>query len=852
MGLLGLLSAASLLGCGERGQLAASNDGGADAAAGPCDVTFARGSAAGHPRPLGAGATEARAGRLRAEDLPADPAGLLTWAAGDLVLANERVALVIEDAGTSDLLDPWGGKPVGLARVTDGRLVEPADFQEIIVTLGRFVVATEEVTVLSDGTDGGPAVVRAIGPLRPLPLLVDIGNLLQGEYGALRVAVDYSLSPGAEHAEITYRFASPGGADLMVDPPLLLFLQRNRMDMFAPDLGFAVRSGAATPYLGFVDERTTSYAWQDPDGPLSIFIEVANLLFISAPPFAIVGCGETVERMSHLHIGGPGLEGLRAAIARGDRRIEGVVRESDGRPAAGVRIHAAAGSRYLSRADTDAEGRYAFRVSEAEVTLTAFRRESAPASATWRGGPGPTLTLDPVAKLRVSIRDADTGEPMPALVQLVPVSGAAPGVPDSNGVRPLPARRIQIEHVVGGAVELGAPAGRYDLVVSRGYEYEVFERELDLGAGTSEVTASLRRSVATPGVMCADFHIHTNRSMDASDPVPLKVRAAAAEGLEIPVRSEHEWVGDFEPAIRELALERFLYGISSLELTTFSYGHFGVFPLDADPTQPNAGAVAWSGRKPPAVFDDARSRVGPAGPATVIINHPRIGGAIGGYFAAAEYDPVTGRAGQPDWWDERFSLVEVFNDSDFDANLATSVRDWFSLLDHGRRVFAVGSSDTHQVVDLPIGYPRTCIELDTDLPEELRRLGAGFVRDRLLEGRATVSGGIYVDARSDAGGPGSTLASASARETVRVTVQAATWIDATRLRVYANGALVQTLPLGPADPGNPALRYSGTVAIDVPLGGAWVVLVASGDRPLAPVHPGRKPFGVTNPLFFRR
>ncbi len=850
-----VLSVFAVIGCGERGHLTATLDAGvagAAGAAGTCATVFARGSATGHATPLGAGPREARAGRLRATDLPADPTGLLTWAAGDFVLANDRVALVIEDAGASDILDPWGGKPVGLARVEAGRLVAPADFNEIITAIGRFVLATEEVTVLADGSDGQSALVRAVGTLRPLPLLVDIGNLLQGEYGGLRVAADYALAPGAEHVEITYRFANEGGEALEVENPLLLVLQRNRMEMYAPDHGFAVKSGAALAYLGFVDERTTSFAWEDPDGPLAVFIEVANLLFISAPAFTIAACAETAERVARLHIGGPGLEGLRAAIARTGQVIDGVVREADGRPAVGVRVHATAGSRYLSRAETDGDGRYRLRVSEDEVLLTAFRRESAASAATWRGGAGPTLTLDPVARLRVTIRDASSGEALPALVQLVPRGAAAPSLPAPYGVPPLPDGRIQIEHVEGGLCELGAPPGPYSLVVSRGYEYEIFERDLDLPAGTLEVAATLARSVATPGVMCADFHIHTNRSMDASDSASLKVRAAAAEGLEIPVRSDHEWVGDFEPEIAAHALGRFLFGVSSLELTTFSYGHFGVFPLDADPTLPNAGAIPWSGRKPPAAFDDARSHVGASGPATVIINHPRSGGAIGGYFAAAGYDPKTGRASQLDWWDEKFTLVEVFNDSDFDANEATTVKDWFSLLDHGRRVFAVGSSDSHQVTDLPVGYPRTCIELDTDLPEELRRLGAGFVRDRMLEGRATVSGGIYLDARSAAGGPGSTHPTAATRESIQLTVQAASWIDATTLRVYENGVLSRTLPLAAPDPAHPVVRFSGAIDIDVPVGGAWVVLVASGERSLAPVHPGRKPFGVTNPIFFSR
>ena len=71
----------------------------------PCPAPpgpIATGDPDGHPVPLGASVSQARAGRLRADQLPDDPDGLLTWAGGDFVLANDRVALIIEDAGDSE------------------------------------------------------------------------------------------------------------------------------------------------------------------------------------------------------------------------------------------------------------------------------------------------------------------------------------------------------------------------------------------------------------------------------------------------------------------------------------------------------------------------------------------------------------------------------------------------------------------------------------------------------------------------------------------------------------------------------------------------------------------------------
>src|SRR5690606_20070020 len=141
-----------------------------------CEEAFEleRGGEAGHDEPLASEPDEARAGRLTEPMLPDDAEGLATWAPGDFVLANDRIGVLIEDVGESDIYDPWGGKIVGLSRVADGRLVDPVDFEEVIVGLSRFTLETESVTVLADGSEGGPAVVRATGVLSPVPAIDEL------------------------------------------------------------------------------------------------------------------------------------------------------------------------------------------------------------------------------------------------------------------------------------------------------------------------------------------------------------------------------------------------------------------------------------------------------------------------------------------------------------------------------------------------------------------------------------------------------------------------------------------------------------------------------------------------------
>jgi hypothetical protein len=90
---------------------------------------------------------------------------------------------------------------------------------------------------------------------------------------------------------------------------------------------------------------------------------------------------------------------------------------------------------------------------------------------------------------------------------------------------------------------------------------------------------------------------------------------------------------------------------------------------------------------------------------------------------------------------------------------------------------------------------------------------------------------------------------------VHVRVQAASWVDVDAIDVVVDGMLVATIAIdaGDADPGNPVIRWEGDIDVDVAAGmGSYVIVAAYGDSTLEPVHPGRIPFGVTNPIFLAR
>ncbi len=825
------------------------------------------GDADGHPQPLGSSATEARAGRITASaQLPATTLGLATWDVGDFVLANDRVAMVIEDVGASHLYDPWGGRPVGVALVRDAALIAPADFGEFFVLIGRATVVTEAVTVVNDGADGQPAVVRARGRLAPLPFLDPLlTGLLGDDFRDMSAAIDYTLAPAAEVVDITIHISSGRPIDAVSGTVVHGLMYTKRMRAAVPMRGYGDDiSGAARAML--IDDDAASFAYQAASGPLGGSLSRSGFIGALGEQYDIPRCALTTHAHARILIGGPGYDGLVAAGARLDgetlRTITGTV---NGVPAgAAARVHAVdSAGNYLTRAPVGVNGAFTLHVpATATVTLTAITAGVQLASASVdAGATTATINVPLLATLVIDRVVDDVGATIPARVQVLP-DATGPSlldIPDAYGEAEAPGGRHVVAFHDGSALRIPLRPGAYHVVVSRGPEYELFERDIDADEGMEFPLAPvLDHSVDTGGKMCGDFHIHTIRSNDAEDIATYKVQSGMADGLEIMVRSEHEWVDDFQPLIEDRGWEAWVMGIGSIEMTSFEiWGHMGVFPLDPDPSAVNNGAPKWQTfpsaespddevvtLNPVDVFNAMRAR--PERP-TVIINHPN---GSTNYFDYVGLDPVTGVVAEPQHWDEEFKLVEIFNDSGWLSNRNGNVASWFALLGTGRQVFAVGSSDSHSLKGSPVGYPRTCIRMGTDDP---RQINGDMIRDQLVAGHATVSGGIYVDVAVGAVQPGDT-ATTGARADVAIQVQAATWVDVDTLEVVVDGETVATIPITPgdADPLNPVVRWQDVVPVDVAAGGSWVVVAAYGSDSLAPVHPGRAAFGVTNPIFLRR
>lgn len=826
-----------------------------------CDMTFTLepGTAPAWD-PMQIMATRATAGTMTAAQLPTSSTGLGEYKAGDFVLANDKIAVIIEAARPAFGYDPFGGKIVGLSLVRGGAMVDHADFNEAITTLGRFTLRPDSVGVINDGRDGMPAVVRAVGTTQAIPFIDEFARTIAPQnLAGYNAAFEYVLAPGSEHVDVYLLVANTRPFDTNVRLSLHGFFQRYRMPMFLQNVGFTSTPDAnpMQPWIGFINDNGASYAWVDPNGPVSHFISVSGFDGFEAPQFAITGCSRFRRHLARIVVGGSGVDGLQSALARTNmqtqRTITGRVTDGAGAAAAGARVHATSmdGMRYFTRVPVDAMGNFAIHVpGDQAVQLTAYREGDGPSAA--MAVPMATATanlqLPATGTIDIQVND-ERMMAVPSRIIVEPVGGSAPSVPSSFGESSPGNNRNYVLFPTDGHANVRVRAGRYRVIAGRGFEYELASSEIDVTAGgTQMVRPVVRRVVDTTGAMSGDFHIHTNRSPDAPDPARFKLASMVADGLEIAVRTDHEYVADFEPVIADMGISQWVFGVPALELTTFTWGHFNVLPLQPNAAVPNGGNFQWANRLPPAVFEEVRRR--PEQP-TIIINHPSSFAANGAYFAAAGLNATTGMPARPEYWDSQFTAVEVFNDSSFEQNRMASVRDWFALLRSGRRVWAVGSSDSHSVLPVSLtGYPRTYLNVGSDNP---RTLTNNQVRDTVAQGRSVISGGAYITAEVQGTmvGPGGEATNVGAMASINVRVQAPAWVRLTELEVIVGGTSMPTrIPIGAAM-GMNADRLRQNIQIPVPAAGTWVVFVAHGQE-LTPLYPSRDAFGVTNPIYLRR
>ena len=438
--------------------------------------------------------------------------------------------------------------------------------------------------------------------------------------------------------------------------------------------------------------------------------------------------------------------------------------------------------------------------------------------------------------LTVRVREEGSGTPLPARLTVVAEDGTRPAI--WYGARELTAVRDGLVYTAAGATSFEIPEGTYDIYASRGVEWGVAQARITVGGGEGAAVAlTLAREVDTSGYVACDTHIHTyTLSGHGDSTVEERMVTLAAEGVELPIATDHNHNTDYRPYQAKLELNRYFTPVVGNEVNFSGLpGHFNVFPLNPDDPIPSREAQDWE-----TVMENLRAR----SPRVVILNHPRWPARDTGPFGKFKLDQTTGgRESGPAHF--TFDAMELVNSCTKEEDAMYLYKDWFSLLNRGSGVLGVGSSDSHTVGN-PVGQGRTYVRSSAG---DAAHIDVDEACDSMLAGRMSVSLGIVADIEVDGqAGMGDTLVPKGEQLEIEVSVRAPAWVRPRTVQLFQNGVQVAHLEL-PDQEGVTDLRP--VLRLPAPPRDAWLVAVILGDPVESPHWPDINNYTLasTNPVW---
>jgi hypothetical protein len=453
-------------------------------------------------------------------------------------------------------------------------------------------------------------------------------------------------------------------------------------------------------------------------------------------------------------------------------------------------------------------------------------------------------TLD----VKVEERSEKSAKAIPARITIVDENGtlvplvAAPG--EALAIRP------GVVYTGNGRAKIGLRAGKYTVYASRGFEYGVASQTVEVRAGDSrEMALQITREVSTPGLVSSDLHIHTlTHSGHGDSTLDERMLTIAGEGIELPIATEHNLHADYSEAAKKMGVASWFTTVVGNEVTT-AVGHFNIFPVEAGAGIPNPRIPEW-GALTKAIRATPGVRV-------VVLNHPRSVHSKFIPFAPENFDAETGQFKRG--VDLDFDAIEVLNSGAQQTDYRRVFLDWFALLNRGRRITAIGASDSHDVSRFIVGQGRTYLVARDEEPGQIE---VGAACRNLLAGRAYVSMGllplITVEDRFSVGDVATELPE---QVRVKVKVLGPSWVKASKVELFANGVVIREGVIEASRAGLPGEKAEFAWTIPRPAKDTYLVAIATGPAVTAPFWGMTRPYqpsstkwegraiGATNPVW---
>ena len=710
-------------------------------------------------------------------------------------------------------------------------------------------------------------MIKAIGGGLPLsvPSSADDVDL------PVEIVTEYSLRPGDNYVKIETFIKNVGQETQGVYIGDYLVNSGGETDLFLPGVGFgepmlrlkvdfiAMRgeAGARGLSYGYVPEilpKSTAFT-QTGVTVTSLGVNVVALLLLGVPPsveippegvFSYVRWLVVAEDVASVQDVRNQLFGLQCGTLSGRVTVAGSPLEDA--TVSVVRTPGDLGAEYevLSAFETDAEGRFQGTLPAGTYGLL-VAKEGYPYDS---GSPAPNvtyvdiqsgrltetaLTLPPTGRLRVRSLD-ESGLPVPSKASLV---GFDPSPPlasvqsllglmefkgyvfdDPSGENLFGVAKALFLGPGGDSGEVLVEPGPYELFVSRGPEYSLYESPLQVSTGSlSEAQARIARVVDTAGFVSGDFHVHMINSPDVRVPKDVRVVTFLAEGVDYLVASDHEFLTDLRPTIEGLGAGDLIASSIGQEITPQDYGHYHGWPMPLNPSRRSMGALDW-GREAPVgqdyrtlgaycmspaeIFESLRSMPGER---VVQINHFNSGG--GGGFnilgfdtgqvpprstvdpAPFRLDPSILNLFAPDF--DCLELLIGNNNDQIRTFLEENLGDWFNLMNQGLVYTGSSDSDTHDRNVGQGGTFRNFIASSTDSPGNIEEAElTRNIRDGRTVGgyspflRATVHAESTGETGGHALGLPTLVRSTDGRATFHLEMQSPAWVEFDRVELYVN------------------------------------------------------------------
>lgn len=785
---------------------------------------------------------------------------------GDVLLRNDRIRVVVQRPSRAIGTNPYGGNIIDADLVRADGAPGQDQFGELglLYALGRTMNA-RHVEILRDGSEGGSAVVAVTGDDTVndfLNVQNSINRLLGGNTKFVidpeapipaRITTYYVINPGESRVRALTAFCNDTD-EKIVAPVGDLADRGGTVEFFNP--------GSCESTMGTLPsclvESAPWFGWQGKEAAYAVRYFRTDDLSKPDPSSAVL----TVSGISATMVQGEGSSGLlswldaqatkrpgtfvippkgsksflrdffvtrdlggaqaeilrTAGVATRDVRVK--VTDSSGAAKAGARVAFIGSDRKLITVATTGADGLATTAIDTAVSFTVQAGLDGYGLSEERplAGDPMVLPLGASQKLTVTAKDPFNA-PSPGKVTVL-CPGPTGCATTTYMLKRFHDREVLPNNVAAiafippqGAIELELPPAQYEVVVTRGPEYNVWPaswpgagQPVDLTTGPKSVDAVLGRVIDTSGWMSADLHVHSVNSPDSAVRNELRVINFAAEGVDILCSTDHDFITDFAPFVRATGSEGVLATMIGSEVTPFDWGHYNTFPITTNATI-NGGAFDWAGGEGATLRQgqmiDGLREVWPG--AVVQMNHPR--GPIGSLTlmrvdtaTLATHSPAESfrQDPAPDATDtntrlftDKWDAIEIMNDSRIEEAHGV-LNDWFTFLSRGSVRTGTATSDTHYALAFQGGYPRTFVQMPNDSVTQFDP--ATFAQSLKAHHASGTNGPFLKVSAVKVGGTGSVGAGDTVRinpgEQVELTVdiQAPEWMFIDTVEVFTHAA----------------------------------------------------------------